>query len=526
MALVQTPNISLLEYADSIRIATHKTLKKQKQMEQYFTRAPIARFMANMMLYNNSEHINLLDPGAGIGSLMSACIDNICMIPDGQKPQSISVVLYEKDKSLIDHLTNVTKMAHKQCNLHGIDFSYKIKNEDYIIEYCNASSLTPTQKNDPCEGFTHVITNPPYGKIKNGSDIHELLSQKGIPAINQYVAFVSISMRLMEPLGQLVFITPRSFCNGVYFHKFRSELFDMMYLKKIHLFDSRTASFADDDVLQENVIVSVQKKKKGLRWNMPDNGQMVVVSSSSTPGVNMIQRKARLSELLIPHDSKKFIHIISDKHGSLISTRMRNDLKYTLNDLGISVSTGKVVDFRIREALLFEEKKSITAPLVRPFNIIIDGKIQFPIIHKKHHNFIRIDVEFAKNLLVSNNDGGSYVLVKRFTTKEQQRRVVAAVWSENTHQSDLVGFENRINYFHNCGKGLKDNIAKGMSLFLNSTLVDLYFRQFNGSTQVNATDLEYLRYPSIDKLKRLGKKYESGLLQDEINDLIEKIVFR
>ena len=49
-------------------------------------------------------------------------------------------------------------------------------------------------------------------------------------------------------------------------------------------------------------------------------------------------------------------------------------------------------------------------------------------------------------------------------------------------------------------------LARGLAAFLNSTLVDAYFRQFNGHTQVNATDLRNLRYPTRTELESLGQK--------------------
>ena len=49
-------------------------------------------------------------------------------------------------------------------------------------------------------------------------------------------------------------ITPRSFCNGPYFRRFRIDLLNMMGLHRIHVFGSRKKAFGDDDVLQENVI--------------------------------------------------------------------------------------------------------------------------------------------------------------------------------------------------------------------------------------------------------------------------------
>ncbi len=70
--------------------------------------------------------------------------------------------------------------------------------------------------------------------------------------------------------------------------------------------------------------------------------------------------------------------------------------------------------------------------------------------------------------------------------------------------SPVVGLENHLNYFHKAGSGLEAEVAYGLMAFLNSSPIDLYFRQFNGHTQVNATDLRSLRFPSLATLRRLG----------------------
>lgn len=91
---------------------------------------------------------------------------------------------------------------------------------------------------------------------------------------------------------------------------------------------------------------------------------------------------------------------------------------------------------------------------------------------------------------------GPYTLVRRFSAKEERRRVVSAVFDPAGLSFPVIGFENHLNYFHHSGKPLELSLAKGLSAFLNSTLVDSYFRQFNGHTQVNAEDLRALRYPA------------------------------
>ncbi len=75
-------------------------------------------------------------------------------------------------------------------------------------------------------------------------------------------------------------------------------------------------------------------------------------------------------------------------------------------------------------------------------------------------------------------------------------------------------------------RGLPMILAKGLAAFLNSTLVDVYFRQFNGHTQVNATDLRSLNYPTMKQLERLGRKTEgAGLAQAELDVLVEGELF-
>jgi len=115
---------------------------------------------------------------------------------------------------------------------------------------------------------------------------------------------------------------------------------------------------------------------------------------------------------------------------------------------------------------------------------------------------------------------GYYVLTKRFTAKEERRRVVAAVYDPHLITAPLVGIENHLNYFHARGKGLSPSLAKGLALYLNSTLFDQYFRLFSGHTQVNATDLRKVRYPSLEQLLRCGSHVENRMPDQKTVDMI------
>ena len=115
---------------------------------------------------------------------------------------------------------------------------------------------------------------------------------------------------------------------------------------------------------------------------------------------------------------------------------------------------------------------------------------------------------------------GCYVLVKRFSAKEERRRVVAYLVSPEYLASEHIGFENHWNVFHIGKQGLAEDIAKGLTCFLNSTVLDSHFRVFSGHTQVNATDLRNMKYPDAEQLKKLGASYRYGMDQDALDKLL------
>ena len=67
------------------------------------------------------------------------------------------------------------------------------------------------------------------------------------------------------------------------------------------------------------------------------------------------------------------------------------------------------------------------------------------------------------------------------------------------------------------------DLARGLVAYLNSTFVDAYFRQFNGHTQVNATDLRNLKYPTRAQLEAFGSRIRYGFLpQAELDESVER----
>ena len=75
----------------------------------------------------------------------------------------------------------------------------------------------------------------------------------------------------------------------------------------------------------------------------------------------------------------------------------------------------------------------------------------------------------------------------------------------------MLGFENHLNVFHDKKRGLPKALAYGLTAFFSTTAIDDHFRRFNGHTQVNATDLKLLRYPTRDVLMIFGEWFADQL---------------
>jgi adenine-specific DNA-methyltransferase len=282
-------------------------------------------------------------------------------------------------------------------------------------------------------------------------------------------------------------------------------------LERLHVFESRDNAFRDDDVLQENIILHALK-------GVPQQPTVLISQSRSPEDPTGVQRIVPFEDVIRNGDPEVFIHFVPDDDGHAVADAMRA-LPCTLDQLGLWVSTGRVVDFRARDWLR-PDPTSETVPLIYPTHFE-SGVIRWPKLGNKKPNAIVHNAE-SDELMVP---AGVYVLVKRFTAKEERRRIVAAVFDDHRVLCRVVGFENHLNYFHNQGSPLDKAVAWGLSAFLNSSQVDTYFRQFNGNTQVNATDLRALRYPHLNNLIDIGRKLRETLPpQESIDQIVSEII--
>jgi adenine-specific DNA-methyltransferase len=477
---------------------------RQEELGQFLTATTVADFMASMF-GPLPQTVRLLDAGAGAGALTAAFVSRCCGMRGGVRV--IDATLYELDVEILDALAETMRECEHRCASVGIRFTFTIHSADFIQEM--SARLAGDLFGSLPPAFDAAIANPPYRKISNDSAERRALRSVGIETSNLYTGFIALIQRLLVPGGQLVGITPRSFCNGPYFRPFREDFLNQLELRRLHVFESRQAAFRDDGVLQENIIFHAVKGR-----NQPD--ELTISSSSGEQGDIITETVFPFTEIVHPHDAGKFIHIPSTASHAMAKETM-DGLRSSLASLGVTVSTGRVVDFRLKNALRKEPERG-AVPLLYPchFN---GGTVHWPKPDARKPNAI-LDNDETRPWLVPS---GVYLLTKRFTSKEERRRLVACLFDPDLVKTKWVGFENHLNYFHANGHGLERTLAVGLYAFLNSTVVDQYFRRFSGHTQVNATDLRTLVYPDHDTLQGMGRAMKNlDLSQDEIDQLVAK----
>jgi len=468
--------IQLLERADSVRrtIAPGIALERKSALGQFMTPAPVARFMASLFPPSTQPKCKLLDPGAGVGALTCAFLDR--WASDGFAFRDAQIDAYEIDPTLRAHLNRMLARY-----ISRLPISYRVLPDDFIEAAVMRSSVAGV--------YTHAILNPPYKKINNLSTHRLILRQAGIETVNLYSAFVALALSLMKPGGQIVAIIPRSFCNGPYYRPFREFLLNRAALRHLHLFKSRSKAFKDDDVLQENVIMRLERA--GVQSN-------VTVSTSTDDSFSdLASHEHPFDRIVLPDDPDKFIHVPTSVGYNAIE--LSKGVQFTPADLGIGVSTGPVVDFRLLD-FIHEKPGKNTVPLLYPGHF--SGQTtHWPKEGIKRGNAIGLNEETRRWLYPN----GFYTVVRRFSSKEEPRRIIASVVRPDKFPGvKLLGFENHLNVFHENKHGLPEALAYGLAVFLNTTAVDENFRRFNGHTQVNATDLRQMKYPDRRTLIAIG----------------------
>lgn len=520
--MIPPATAQVLAMADSEgwRTCVEKTREERSEAGQFFTPAPIARCLAGWFDEKglNRPSLHLLDPGAGGGALTAAVVDRITALRvSGGLPRlgEITLQAWELDPGFIPALRKNLSACVAALKKVGVRATVDLRQQSYIEGAVHAldgglfgGTEVPT--------ITHAILNPPYRKIGTSSRERRLLNSLGMETSNLYAAFVWLALRQLEDGGELSAIVPRSFCNGPYFRDFRRDLVARSTFHRVHVFDSRTEAFGRDEVLQENILFHLTRENR--------KRPLITVSTGSLESPVKVRIPA--DRFVCPDDPEKVIHIATGSDANEIRDFIQS-LPCRIEELGIEVSTGPVVDFRLKSSLSQRLGKQ-DVPLLYPHTVKA-GRIVPPLPDASAYGDARIG---KKPVAITVNDetrrwlipAARFVLIKRFSSKEEKRRLVAGVLDPEDFAEGLIGIENHLNFFHRRRTGLSVAMAKGLCRFLNSSVADRYFRQFNGHTQVNATDLRAFRYPDVASLEQLGKASLDDAEQTAIDLAMTKLL--
>lgn len=468
-----------------------KPAARKALLGQFMTPPGIARFMAGLFSAPLPADVCLLDAGAGMGALTAA------FVARWRKSASSGTLVahaYEVDADMIGELRPFLDAIGAES------ISVNLFEGDFIERAATMIRLGRGPR------YTHAILNPPYKKINTLSAHRSLLSAAGLETVNLYSGFVGLALDLLDHGGEIVAIIPRSFCNGPYYQSFRRFILGRAAIKRIHLFEARDKAFRDEGVLQENIVLHLVRGAT--------QGSVEISTSKDDGFEDLAVTTHSFDRIVFPDDAEQFIHIPTGTEGDKLLGAAA--FRHSLAELGISVSTGPVVDFRMRDDLRANPEAD-TVPLLYPGHFNGDS-LEWPRQGFKKPNAIRLNAATRKWLYPN----GYYAVVRRFSSKEERRRIVASVIDPSLLPGEVIGLENHLNVFHEGRKPLSEEVARGLAVFLNTTMVDQYFRRFNGHTQVNAADLRTIPFPSRAVLMELGRwaKNTPAPTQSAIDDRV------
>lgn len=455
---------------------------ERKKYGQFFTSMETARFMAGLYdISENMDTVKVLDPGAGSGILACAFIERLETL---NFVKNVELTCYENDSNVLpllrDNLAFCKDYSSKNITINILTDNY-ILSQYLDFNYMIGGNVNPIK-------YDFVIGNPPYMKIPKNAPEATAMPAVCYGAPNMYFIFAAMSLFNLKEEGEMVYIIPRSWTSGAYFKRFREFFLTEGKIEHIHLFVSRNKVFDKEDVLQETIIVKVRKTCINPK-------EVTITSSKSNCDF------ADLTSLTVPYSlvvsgKDYYVYLVTDEKEVEVLERLHRFDK-TLPDIGVKMKTGLTVDFRNRD-ILRDEAEEGAIPLFYSQHIK-QGKVQFPI--QKEHEYVVTD---QRGLM---QDNKNYLFVKRFTAKEEPRRLQCGVYlAKDFPQYRKISTQNKINFIDGLLTEMSECLVYGLYVLFNSTLYDEYYRILNGSTQVNSTEINAMPVPDLESIQEMGKR--------------------
>ena len=343
-----------------------------------------------------------------------------------------------------DNILGLLKENLHTCKANSKkDIQIHVITDNYITsQYLDFNHMLGS--NPEPKKYDFVIGNPPYMKISKDAPEATAMPEVCYGAPNLYFIFAAMGLFNLDVDGEMVYIIPRSWTSGAYFKRFRQYFLAEGKLEHIHLFVSRNKVFDKEDVLQETIIIKVKKTNQ-----IPET--VTITSSQSNDDFD------NLTSLTVPYSlvvsgEDYYVYLVTDEKEVSVLERLH----------------------------------------------IKQGEVQFPI--QKEHEYVVTD---QKGLMQENRN---YLFVKRFTAKEERRRLQCGVYlSKKYPQYKKISTQNKINFVDGLITEMSECLVYGLYVIFNSTLYDEYYRILNGSTQVNSTEINAMPVPDLESIQEMGR---------------------
>lgn len=498
---ISPPTRQELPSAYAARLATHYAAaasdEHKKLLGQFFTPRDIGAYLAHLTTFTGPQ-VRLLDPGIGTGVLACALVEHLVHT----LPQLTHIHLdaYEVDagiqsytQAVLAYLTTWLRPRQIACHTHLIP-------RDFITEHRTLWSF-PLAQGQPL--YDVVIANPPYFKLSAADPRNALARQRQQDQPNIYALFIVQAALLTKAGGELLFLIPRSFCSGPYFERFRRFALAHLRFDVFHLFHSRSKAFKKDAVLQENLIFKATRTGNEPQSDYP----VCIVASDATHDLLATDTQVCTIRELVDFESKEQVLFLPTTAAERALIAQFKHWRHRLQDFDLAVSTGPVVAFR-SVPYLHETPGPGLVPLLW-IDHVRRSQIAWPNTRGRHQ-YLALAGGKKVGLLPSKN----YVLLRRFSAKDDKHRLIAApYYADEWSQYGAIGLENKLNYIYAKTGELTPEQVLGLTSLLNSSLYDAFFRIFNGNTQVSATEARALPLPPLATIEQLGRRMQGQALE-------------
>jgi adenine-specific DNA-methyltransferase len=451
--------MGMVSFAHENGLAATQKLRReeQKQWGQFMSPPAIARVMAMRACTGLSwkKTVRVLEPAAGTGVLAAAVVQEL--LKQDERPDQICIQMFELDERLQPILKRLADRMRREGARLGVNVKVSIRIGDFLLS--DVACDKPQ--------FDLVIANPPYFKLNKSDEraVRHSYAVYGQP--NIYGLFMAACSRVLNPGGRWCFITPRSWTNGPYFSLARRQMLLHLHIDAMHVFESRQEHFTDDEVLQEAMIT----------WATAQSGSANAIVLSTSAGIRDLDQSVLYTLPaceVISNDAQNTISLPTQD-----STDQFRSFNSTLASHGLKVSTGPVVAFRAAH-YLSEIPKRTAVPLLW-MQHVQHMRISWPIRKKREH--ITANAQTAWMLVPNAN----MIVLRRFSPKEDVRRITAAPYMGGSIPGSVIGLENHTNYIYRPGGQVSADEAKGLAAFLNSFYVDGYPEQRSRECKINSS---------------------------------------